>query len=169
MSGAPSGGSDAPNGSSTPRPRQQHSSRKREPRPQIDLDMNVRQAQLRMEAARKAGAQARAEARGDSRKKARLIKKAGGLSAEDLERIAVLKRCALSVTRASCSTGGQDVATGCGSASSAACAHPRREVDEVAPTAEELAEPHVGDAARAPASKERDASPREPCAPAGRD
>ncbi len=119
--------------------------------------------------AKKAVAQARADARNDSRKRARLIKKAGGLNAEDLERIAVLKLCGLFFTRAGCSAGGQDGASGCGSASSAASAPPRGEEDEVAPTDEEPAEPDAGDDARPPASTGRAASPREPCAPADHD
>ena len=48
-----------------------------------------------MKAAQKEVAEARRQARNERRKKQRLIKKAANLSAEDLERIAVLKRCGL--------------------------------------------------------------------------
>jgi hypothetical protein len=48
-----------------------------------------------MKRAQKAVSEARAQAKNERRKKARLLKKAAGLSPADLERIAVLKRCGL--------------------------------------------------------------------------
>jgi hypothetical protein len=64
-------------------------------RPDIDLDGSIRTARATIAAAQAAISKARTQARNDKRKKARLIKKASGLSASDLERIAVLKRCGL--------------------------------------------------------------------------
>ena len=65
---------------------------KRRPRPRIDLDDAIARAQQSFKAAAKCMAKARADARNEKRKKARLFKKAAQLSAMDLERIAVLKR-----------------------------------------------------------------------------
>ena len=46
-----------------------------------------------MKAAQKKVQEAKSQARNERRKKQRLLKKAASLNAEDLERIAVLKRC----------------------------------------------------------------------------
>ena len=62
-------------------------------RPRIDLDDSIQQAKAAMTKAMKDVQEARRVARNERRKKQRLVKKAGILSAEDLERIAVLKRC----------------------------------------------------------------------------
>ena len=62
-------------------------------RPRIDLDDSIAQARAAMTKAMKDVQEARRVARNERRKKQRLVKKAGILSAEDLERIAVLKRC----------------------------------------------------------------------------
>ena len=64
-------------------------------RPRIDLDDSIAQARAAMHKAKKDVAEARRLARNERRKKQRLVKKAGSLSADDLERIAVLKRCGL--------------------------------------------------------------------------
>jgi hypothetical protein len=61
-------------------------------RPRIDLDETIEKAQTAFREAQKAMAKARAEARYEKRKKARIYKKCAQLSAQDLERIAVLKR-----------------------------------------------------------------------------
>ena len=71
------------------------SARTRSARPRIDLDESIAQARQAMKTAQKEVAQARREARNERRKKQRLIKKAANLIPEDLERIAMLKRCGL--------------------------------------------------------------------------
>ena len=71
----------------TTRPR-----RRRKIQPPIDLDESIKNAQNAAKAAKKALASARSEARSERKKRARLVRKAGQLSAQDLERIAVLKR-----------------------------------------------------------------------------
>ncbi len=70
-------------------------SKKRKQLPKIDLDTTIAQATEAMKRANKAMHEARALARNERRKKARLLKKAASLSPADLERIAVLKRCGL--------------------------------------------------------------------------
>ena len=65
---------------------------KRKARPRIDLDDAIAAAQQSFRQAAKCMAKARADARNEKRKKARLFKKAAQLSPMDLERIAVLKR-----------------------------------------------------------------------------
>ena len=71
--------------------------RKREARPKIDLDDEIRRANELASVSRKMLAAARNTSRNNKKAKQRLIKKAGKLSPEDLERIAVLKRCGLFV------------------------------------------------------------------------
>ena len=66
--------------------------RRRAIRPVIDLDDRIREAKAAAKAAAKSLAQARTQARVERKKRAHLIRKAGQLSAQDLERIAVLKR-----------------------------------------------------------------------------
>ena len=78
--------------------------RQRTKRPRIDLDDSIAQAKAAMLQAMKQARDARNLARNERRKKQRLIKKAGNLSAEDLERVAVLKRCGLSVGSSASST-----------------------------------------------------------------
>ena len=68
---------------------------KRRAKPALDLDEHIRAAQEAMKTARKQVAYARAQAKLEKRKKQRLVRKASSLNVEDLERIAVLKRCAL--------------------------------------------------------------------------
>jgi len=69
--------------------------RKRAQLPRIDLDRSIEEAKEAMKKASKAMCDARAAAKNERRKKARLLKKAAALSPADLERIAVLKRCGL--------------------------------------------------------------------------
>ena len=66
-------------------------------RPRIDYDESIAQARAAMVRAQKDVADARRVARNERRKKQRLVKKAAALSPDDLERIAVLKRCGLRV------------------------------------------------------------------------
>ena len=66
---------------------------KRAKRPAIDLDAYIHDAAAAMKAAQKKVQEARTQAKNERRKKQRLLKKAASLNAEDLERIAVLKRC----------------------------------------------------------------------------
>ena len=66
---------------------------KRGKRPAIDLDAAIRDAAAAMKAAQKKVQEAKTQAKNERRKKQRLLKKAASLNAEDLERIAVLKRC----------------------------------------------------------------------------
>ena len=61
-------------------------------RPTIDLDSSIEAAKQAARDASKALALARSEARANRKRRARLLNKAATLSAEDLERIAVLKR-----------------------------------------------------------------------------
>ena len=69
--------------------------RKRPRQPIIDLDDHIRKAQEAIKSARKQVQQARVQAKLEKRKKQRLVRKASTLNVEDLERIAVLKRCGL--------------------------------------------------------------------------
>ena len=68
---------------------------KRAARPSIDLDDEIRRANDLAAMSRKMLTAARNVSRNNKTAKQRLIKKAGKLSPEDLERIAVLKRCGL--------------------------------------------------------------------------
>ena len=70
---------------------------KRAARPKIDLDDEIRRANELAVVSRKMLAAAKTTSRNNRRAKQRLIKKAAKLSPEDLERIAVLKRCGLFV------------------------------------------------------------------------
>lgn len=63
--------------------------------PRIDLDTAIAEARDAMKQAAKMLQDAKSTARNERRKKARLLKKAASLNSEDLERIAVLKRCGL--------------------------------------------------------------------------
>ena len=84
-------------------------------RPCIDLDDSIAQARAAMTKAMKDVQEARRVARNERRKKQRVVKKAGILSAEDLERIAVLKRCGFGP-----SSGGTSTAAASSAASSSA-------------------------------------------------
>ena len=81
--------------SSAQAPAEEEPKKGRTKRPRIDLDDSISQAKKAMKEAQKSVAEARKIGRNERRKKQRLLKKAIGLSAEDLERIAVLKRCGL--------------------------------------------------------------------------
>ena len=82
----PAGSSDAPH------PKAKKTKTKRV-KPVIDLDDHIRKAQDAIKLARKQVQQARVQAKLEKRKKQRLLRKASNLNVEDLERIAVLKRC----------------------------------------------------------------------------
>ena len=84
---ATTGGRGRAAGNPTPKARG-----RRKDRPAIDLDTSIQQAQQAAKDAAKALTKARAEARAERKRRARLIRKAGQLSPQDLERIAVLKR-----------------------------------------------------------------------------
>ena len=64
-------------------------------RPKIDLDDEIRRANDLAAMSRKMLQAAKNVSRNNRKAKQRLIKKAGKLSPEDLERIAVLKRCGM--------------------------------------------------------------------------
>ena len=64
-------------------------------RPKIDLDDEIRRANDLAAMSRKMLSAAKNVSRNTKKAKQRLIKKAGKLSPEDLERIAVLKRCGM--------------------------------------------------------------------------
>ena len=98
--------------------------RKRRAKPELDLDEHIRAAQDAMKAARKQVAFARAQAKLEKRKKQRLVRKASSLNVEDLERIAVLKRCAL-LTEPLPQGGLASTSSSPGSASSAGGGKPR--------------------------------------------
>ena len=68
---------------------------KRAAKPKIDLDDEIRRANDLAAMSRKMLSVAKQTSRNNRKAKQRLIKKAGKLSPEDLERIAVLKRCGL--------------------------------------------------------------------------
>ena len=70
---------------------------KRAARPKIDLGAEIRRANDLAAMSRKMLLAARNSSRNNRKAKQRVIKKAGKLSPEDLERIAVLKRCGLFV------------------------------------------------------------------------
>jgi hypothetical protein len=70
---------------STPVPRR----RRRKEHPPIDIDKTIADAREAVKAAQRAMTEARALARNEKRKRARLIKKAAQLSPRDLDRIAI--------------------------------------------------------------------------------
>ena len=67
--------------------------RRRKEHPPIDIDKTIADAREAVKAAQRAMTEARALARNERRKRARLIKKAAQLSPRDLDRIAILKKC----------------------------------------------------------------------------
>jgi hypothetical protein len=67
--------------------------RRRKEHPPIDIDRTIADAREAVKAAQRAMTEARALARNERRKWARLIKKAAQLSPRDLDRIAILKKC----------------------------------------------------------------------------
>ena len=68
---------------------------KRRPRPTIDIDSAIQDCKQKLKDAQKKVAAARLHQRNEKRRKQRVVKKAASLSLDDLERIAVLKRCGL--------------------------------------------------------------------------
>ena len=96
--------------------------RVRTPRPEIDLDGSMRKAREEMARAATEVARARAQIRNDKKKKQRLVKKAGALSAQDLERMAVLKRCGLWSQHGGSVSSGEPGSEGGGSSSGSASA-----------------------------------------------
>ena len=66
-------------------------------RPKIDIDDEIQEANRLAEVSRKMMQAAKSAQRNSRRSKQRLVRKAGKLSAADLERIATLKRCGLFV------------------------------------------------------------------------
>ena len=100
-----------------PRPTRPKPTKKRREKPVIDLDDHIRKAQEAIKIARKQVQQARVQAKLEKRKKQRLVRRPSSPNVEDLERIAVLKRCGLASSSAP--TGGSVAA-----ASSAATAQP---------------------------------------------
>ena len=69
--------------------------RKRAKTPKIDIDALIARHMANMKSATKLEAEAKKMVRNEKRKKQRLLKKASTLTPDDLERIAVLKRCGL--------------------------------------------------------------------------
>jgi hypothetical protein len=69
--------------------------RKRARTPKIDIDALIAQHMANMKNAKKLESEAKKMVRNEKRKKQRLMKKASSLTPDDLERIAVLKRCGL--------------------------------------------------------------------------
>jgi hypothetical protein len=63
--------------------------------PRLDLDESIAAAREAIKQAKKDMMEARRVNKNEKRKKKRLLRKAAQLSSEDLERIAVLKRCEL--------------------------------------------------------------------------
>lgn len=70
-------------------------SRKRSRPPKIDIDARIASYVTERKQAERVLAAASAKAKAEKRKKRRLVKKASMMTADDLERIAVLKRCGL--------------------------------------------------------------------------
>lgn len=89
----------------------------RKRKPPIDIDTHIAAARQAMKEAQKQVAAARSQARNERRKKQRLVKKAATLTAEDLERIAVLKRCGVDPARNVANASGAGVTSIASSAS----------------------------------------------------
>ena len=108
------------------------------------MDESIRLAKDRISDAKKAITEARAAARNDKRKKARLVRKASALSAADLERIKVLKRCGLACEDEGEPMRSRGAASGSGSAGSERVAPAQgREEEPDAPT-EDMPEDESG-------------------------
>ena len=61
----------------------------------VDIDDHIATARQKMKEAQKMASAAKAQARNEKRKKQRLMNKAATLTSEDLDRIAVWKRCSM--------------------------------------------------------------------------
>lgn len=110
-------------------PAETPSPRKRRQTPKIDIDAAIARHMAEVKEAAKLVHEARKHARNEKRKKQRLMKKAASLTPEDLERIAVLKRCGLwqpsvDAAEAPLAEGGAEVASGSSSGSPAANTEP---------------------------------------------
>ena len=75
----------------------QHQVQKRAKRPRIDIDAQIAEANRLAALLKKVQQSARAIKKSGQRTKKRLLAKAGRLSGDDLERVAVIKRCGLIV------------------------------------------------------------------------
>jgi len=99
-------------------------------RPKIDIDDEIQEANRLAEVTKKMMQAAKAAQRNSRRTKQRLVRKAGKLSAADLERIATLKRCGLFVADPSeTSSSSSSAATSASSSSAASAAEPLRRVN----------------------------------------
>ena len=88
-------------------------------RPKIDIDDEIIEANRLAEVSKRMMQAAKAAQRNSRRSKQRLVRKAGKLSAADLERIAVLKRCGLYPEEEDSNTTTPGSSSGSGSASCA--------------------------------------------------
>ena len=88
-------------------------------RPKIDIDLEIIEANRLAQVTKRMMQAAKAAQRNSQRSKQRLVRKAGKLSAADLERIAVLKRCGLFVADEESDTTAPGSSEASGSASSA--------------------------------------------------
>ena len=88
-------GAPATPASSQAPPKAKAKGRGRPVRPRIDLDEQIAHANKLAEVSKKMLVAAKSAQKAQKKQKQRLIRKAGKLSAEDLERMAVLKRCGL--------------------------------------------------------------------------
>ena len=99
-------------------------------RPKIDIDDEIQEANRLAEVTKRMMQAAKAAQRNSRRTKQRLVRKAGKLSAADLERIATLKRCGLFVADpADPSTSSASSVTSSSSSSAAPPADPARRVN----------------------------------------
>ena len=103
--------------------------KKRRDKPEIDLDDHIRKAQMTIKIARTQVREARLLAEHARRKKQRLVRKASTLNVEDLERMAVLKRCGLHSEQSRDAA----AATAASSAASAELSRPRTQTAQVTP------------------------------------
>ena len=94
-------------------------------RPKIDIDHEIEEANRLAEVTKKMMQAAKSAQRNSKRCKQRLVRKAGKLSASDLERIATLKRCGLFVPEVSESSDAATSSSGASSASTALAVSPR--------------------------------------------
>ena len=100
-------------------------------RPKIDIDDEIQEANRLAEVTKKMMQAAKAAQRNSRRTKQRLVRKAGKLSAADLERIATLKRCGLFAADPAEATSSSSSAAASSSASSSStsAAEPVRRVN----------------------------------------
>ena len=101
-----------------PKPKARGGRPKASARPKIDIDHEIIEANRLADVTRRMMQAAKAAQRNSRRTKQRLVRKAGKLSAADLERIAVLKRCGLYADEEDSSTTTPGSSSASGSASS---------------------------------------------------